>query len=150
MHKQTKAALVVSAGMAVTLVGLWPIANQPANRPGTDPSWAGPVVTTPVESGEDQAGWNCLTMGNRQCGTLTFIADEHGIHSGYAAIQPVASDGKVYLAWPDGSVEPATRAQRELAWSVCVETADGGDASMFACDDAYQQAGDRFDMRTIR
>jgi hypothetical protein len=147
MHKQTKAALVVSAGMAVTLIGLWPIANQPAKY-AADETWADRVVA-PVEPNEDEPGWNCLTDGNGSCGTLTFIADDRGQHDGFAAIQPVATDGVVYLAWPDGSVEPATRAQRELAWSVCVETADGGDASLEACDSDYSQPGDNFDMRTI-
>jgi hypothetical protein len=145
MHKQTKAALVVSAGMAVTLAGLWPIANQQAKY-AADETWTDRVVA-PVEPAEDSPEWNCLTDGNGSCGTLTFIAAEG--REGFAAVQPVASDGVVYLAWPDGSVEPASRDQRELAWSVCVESADGGDASLFACDEDYQQAGDRFDMRTI-
>lgn len=142
------AALLCATGGAAAL---WTEATRPADRPNTDVTWSDTVIGSGIlPPEEDQPGWNCLTMGNGDCGTLTFVADDRGLHTGYGAVQPAATDGRVYVAWPDGSVERAGIRYRELAWSVCVQTADGGDASMEACDSEYTEPGDNFDMRALR
>jgi hypothetical protein len=146
MNRQGKAGLIVAVGMTATLVGLYPIADRPAKY-AADETWSDRVITTPVEPNEDEPGWNCYTMGNGSCGTLTYVEDPAD-RDRLGAILPKAIDGQVYVSWPDGAVTLATRLQRELGWVTCVETADGGDASLFACDEAWQVAGDRFDMRT--
>lgn len=144
MNKSTKVNAAVAAGMAATLAVLWPIADRPGN--GTDPSWDDTRHSVGVA--EDEPGWNCYTMGNGSCGTLAYVEDPAD-RDRLGAILPKATDGQVYVSWPDGEVTLATRDQREMGWVTCVETADGGDASLFACDDQWQVSGDRFDMRTM-
>lgn len=106
---------------------------------------AAPNVGTPtaVEVSEDSPDWNCWTMGNQSCGDLPTIAlfGEPGVRG---VVLPKASDGIVYTAWSDGMVTGAGPFARESAWRECVDRADGGDASLFQCDEDFQQAGDRF------
>lgn len=98
-----------------------------------------PIIGATVS--EDEAGWNCYTMGNGSCGdTLTYFESPEG----RGAVLPVANDGIVYVSWPNGAVTPATEVQREAAWNTCVDYATGGDASLFQCDTDFQNPGDRF------
>jgi hypothetical protein len=60
-----------------------------------------------------------------------------------------ANDGHVYVAFEDGTVERAAFWMRRAAWSTCVDNAEGGDASMFACDAAFTEPGEVFDARTM-
>lgn len=134
------AVLCAAGGMAA----LWHEADRPGN--GSDPSWADrPAAAAPVEPvAEDSPGFNCWTMGNKVCGVDIFV-DGFGT---LGAVLPVASDGRVHVAWDNGQVTPSEPWMREVAWEQCVRLAEGGDASLAECDAAWQQAGDWFDMRT--
>jgi len=110
-------------------------------------------VVTVADVPEDVAAWNCWTMGNHDCGdALTYPGEGDTV----GAVLPKASDtGKVTVAWSNGvmwgtpgGIDVPTE-WREAAWLDCVENADGGDASMFACDDQWQYPGERFDARTM-
>jgi hypothetical protein len=101
------------------------------------------VATMPHEAvavTEGSPEWNCYTMGNLICGVDTYFESPEG----RGAVLPVATDGRMYVSWENGTVTPATEVQREAAWSTCVDYATGGDASMYACDADFQNAGDRF------
>ena len=89
---------------------------------------------------EDDAAWNCYTMGNQTCGVDTYFESTKG----RGAVLPAANDGGVYVSWPDGTVTPATETQRRAAWNTCVDHATGTDASLQQCDADFQNDGDRF------
>jgi len=106
-------------------------------------------TAAPAPVYEDQAAWNCFTMGNQVCAEgMLHVPGEHGTTG---VVLPIASDsGTATVAWSNGPVWlDAPRAMREQAWLLCIEEADGSDGGMFACDDAWQYAGERFDARTL-
>jgi hypothetical protein len=128
MSKVLKALALIALVIGVNLT--MAIVTAPSN-----------AESAPTVVHEDEAGWNCYTMGNGSCGdTLTYFESDKG----RGAVLPVANDGIVYVSWPDGTVTPATEVQRHAAWETCVDLATGGDASLFACDDDYQNPGDHF------
>lgn len=91
----------------------------------------------PVAVQEDEPGFNCYTMGNRDCGPAHTLVPNDG------AVLAAANDGRVYVAWRDGRVVPATEGEALAAWESCIAAAPGGDASMLACDrDFAQGSGD--------
>lgn len=104
------------------------------------------VGGAPAPVAEDQWGWNCLTMGNGVCGLgSAHVPNGDG---GFGVVQRGGDGFGPTVAWWDGSVTTATPVQREAAWRGCVTNAEGGDASMFACDEAWQSGGERFRMDT--
>jgi hypothetical protein len=117
-----KAIAAILTGVAITLIAI--LAMTPAAAPA-------PAVSV----SEDEAGFNCATMGNETCGdNLTTIVMPNG-DKGW--ILPAANDGRVYISWENGNVTPASNRQVEIAWLGCVNTATGGDASLAECDAAY-------------
>ena len=125
---RTIASIVLGiAAMAVTLTAV-NVANAQA-----------PIFPTTVS--EDSPAWNCYTDGNGSCNVDAYVLDEDG---NKGAVMEAASDGIVYVAWPDGTVTEATEWQRKAAWDTCVDYATGTDASLIACDEGFQNPGDRF------
>lgn len=100
------------------------------------------VVTTVETPNEDEAGWNCFTHGNGSCGDALTVTDGDG------AILGAATDSRVYVSWRNGRVTHATAAQREAAWTSCVDAAwyadDPSDSTLRACDESFMEAGDDF------
>jgi hypothetical protein len=83
---------------------------------------------------EDEPGWNCYTQGNGECGaTLTYFRSASDPDA-FGAVLPAANDGRVYVSWPDGRVTLASSVQVSAAWDTCMANAEGGDASLQACD----------------
>jgi hypothetical protein len=84
-------------------------------------------------------------MGDMSCGTLRTYPGE-GDTTG--AVQPIAADtGLATVAWSnDVTWSEAPRWWRYVSWRDCVDSAEGGDASMAACDSDWQYDGERFDM----
>lgn len=103
------------------------------------------VTTATQNVSEDSPEFNCWISGNGVCGdTLAYVeaTDSHG----RGAILSAASDGKVYVSWQDGTVTEAVEWQRHAGWETCVATAEGTDASLFACDEGFTYPGDHFSM----
>lgn len=140
--KYAAVAATVAAGFTLGLA--LPVHSDPAPNVGTpEPlAWA---VTPDRDVPEDTALWNCWTMGDQSCGDMPTIPGE-GFTRG--VVLPKAADtGKATIAWSNGVVwTDAARWHRYVAWRGCVAEADGGDASMHACDDAWQYDDERFDM----
>jgi len=129
------AALVCGVG---GMTALWAEANRPATRQA-DITWTEQNLTSENhEPAEDEPGFNCWTMGNRECGTLAYITDDDANVAG--AILPAANDGNVYVSWRDGLITEASQWQIDAGWETCIANAQGGDASMYACDDDYPGA----------
>lgn len=135
--RTTKGALAALAGMTL---GLGALAATTSHGAAAQPA-------------EDMAAWNCYTMGDMSCGGagITFPGEGGSV----GTVLPKASDtGRATVAWSSGAVWgtegeiEVPRWWRYVSWRDCVENAEGGDASMAACDAdwMYSEEGERFDM----
>jgi len=114
--------------------------------PEVQAAWEAEHRTPQRGVSEDEAAWNCWTMGNGSCGTMLTVPGEGDTRG---AVLPRAADtGRATVAWSNGPVTDAPRWLRYVAWRGCVGDADGSDASMHQCDEDWQYADERFDMST--